>query len=80
MAQKLDAMPKRRGRTGTYPWHQWADGSVWKVKKGEDFSSGVESFRTQLYGKARNLGKNLEVDVDRDAGTIAFRMTDKTKD
>lgn len=74
MAQKLDAMPKRRGRATVHPWKDWADGSVWKVKQGEDFGAELESFRTQLYGKARDLGKKLLIDVDKDDQSITFQF------
>lgn len=77
MATKLKDMPKRRGRATKHDWANWADGSVWKVKRGEDFDAELESFRTQLYGKAKTLGKTIQVDVDRAAETIVFRMTDK---
>lgn len=76
MAEKLATMPtSRRG----HPWDEWADGDVWKITKGEDFQSGLESMRTQLYGKARSLNMDVDVVVDRDAGTITFRMTPKAK-
>jgi hypothetical protein len=78
MAQKLNAMPKRRGRASVHPWDQWADGSVWKITQGEDFPGAVESMRTQLYGKARRLDKNLELVVEGES--ISFRMTPKDED
>lgn len=75
MAERLVEMPERKG---TYPWHDWSDGSVWKITRGEDFSAKLESMRTQLYGRARDMGKVLELaDIDKKAGTIIFRMKDK---
>jgi hypothetical protein len=78
MAEKLADMPSKRGRAQKHPWDEWADGSVWKITKDQDFSGAVESMRTQLYGKARQLNKELEILVDKAAGTITFRMTDKS--
>lgn len=75
MAQKLEAMPKRRGRGQVHPWEQWADGSAWKITQGEDFHGAVESMRTQLFGKARSLGKKVELVVEGDS--ISFQMSDK---
>lgn len=72
MAVKLDEMPKKRGR---YPWDEWTDGSVVKVTQGEDFQTAVESFRTQLYGKARSLGKKVELVIE--DKSITFRMYPK---
>lgn len=75
MATKLAAMPvKRRG----HPWDEWSDGSAWSIKRGEDFPGQLESMRVRLYSKAKELGKNLEIMVDKEAETIAFRMTPTT--
>jgi hypothetical protein len=76
MAELLKEMPKRRGRGQVHPWDEWADGRVWKVKQGEDFQSAVESFRTQLYGKARALGKKLDIFVEADSVTFQFLEQD----
>lgn len=73
--EKLKEMPKRRGRGQKHPWDEWADGSPWKITQGEDFQGAVESMRTQLYGKARSLGKEVAVVVEGDS--ISFQMTDK---
>lgn len=80
MAEKLAAMPKKRGRATVHPWDDWADGSVWKIKKDEDFFGDLESMRTQLYGKARSLGKIVEVMPDKTEQSITFRMQDKPAD
>lgn len=36
MAEKLDTYDFAR-RGPTHPWDEWTDGSIWKVKVGEDF-------------------------------------------
>lgn len=77
MATKLSAMPERKARATTHPWGEWTDGSVWKIKQGEDFAGKVEPMRVRLYSKARELGKKLEIVVDRDAATITFQMVDQ---
>lgn len=78
MAERLQEMPAKAHRGSAHPWHDWADGSVWKVTRGVDFSSAVESFRTQLYGKARQLsdatGENYRVDLVIDGDTVTFRI------
>jgi hypothetical protein len=77
MAEKLATMPRRPGRA--HPWKDWTDGSIWKIRRGEDFQSGLESMRTQLYGKARSMTPPMDVELvmDREAETITFRMTPK---
>lgn len=75
--EKLTEMPTRQGRATVYDWATWSDGGVYRIKRGVDFVGQVESMRTRLYGKARALGKSVEVVPDRDAETITFRMYDK---
>jgi hypothetical protein len=77
MATRLKEMPARKGRASLHPWKDWTDGSVWKIKQGEDFSGKLEPMRVRLYSKARELGKKLEIVVDRDAETITFQMVDQ---
>lgn len=74
MATKLAAMPKKqRG----HPWDEWSDGSAWLISQGTDFPGQLESMRVRLYSKAKELGKSLEIMVNKEEGTIAFRMTDE---
>lgn len=77
MATKLAQMPPKRGRGRTHPWNEWADGSAWVIRQGDDFPGQLESMRVRLYSKARELGKDLEIQVDKDAGAITFQMKDK---
>lgn len=77
MAQKLDAMPKRRGRATVHPWGEWSDGSVWVITQGEDFYGALESMRTQLYGRARDMDKTVELVIDKEKSTITFTMKPK---
>lgn len=76
MATKLVDMPKRRG----HPWDEWTDGSAWRIRRGEDFPGQLESMCVRLYSKAKELGKELEIKVEKEDDSIAFRFTDKTDD
>jgi hypothetical protein len=67
MAEVLKTMPKRKGRATLHPWGEWSDGQVRKIKQGEDYPGKTEAMRVRLYSKARELGKKLEIVVDRDA-------------
>lgn len=75
MATKLAAMPKKRRG---HPWDEWTDGSAWRIRKGEDFQGQVESMRVRLYGKAREIGKELSIQVDKEAETITFQFNPKS--
>lgn len=74
MATKLDSMPQKRHG---HPWDEWADGSAWMIHQGTDFTSQLESMRVRLYGKARELGCDLDIQVDKQAQTITFQFTKK---
>jgi hypothetical protein len=56
MAKRLDAfpedqMPDRR----RYPWAQWTDGSVWEIRRGEDYDAATENMRVNLHMRADAL-------------------------
>lgn len=80
MAELLKTMPQRKARATVHPWGEWTDGQVRKIKQGEDFSGKLEPMRVRLYSKARELGKKLEILVDRKDETITFQMLDTDAD
>lgn len=53
MARRLDgfptngASPQRR-----YPWDEWTDGSVWEIRRGDDYDVATENMRVNLHIKA----------------------------
>jgi hypothetical protein len=52
-ARRVDAFsepPPRR-----YPWHEWADGSTWEIRRGEDYDVTTENMRVNLHMRARQL-------------------------
>lgn len=55
MAEVLETFPKRHGNT-RYPWADWFDGRVWKLKQGEDFPGQVRAFRERFYREAQARG------------------------
>lgn len=62
MAKRIDDKKfnwsENTGRPHKYPWSEWADGSIWLAKEGEDFDTTKERFRGTLYAKAiRNKQK-----------------------
>jgi hypothetical protein len=75
MAEVLDAFPERE-RVGRYPWDDWLNGQIWKLKRGEDFMCKVGSFRNYAY--ARAAGRRLALYIDGDyvylqARAVAFK-------
>ena len=42
-----------------YDWDRWTNGKAWEIVQGEDYSVSTESMRTNLYDKARQLGRSV---------------------
>lgn len=42
-----------------YPWGEWSDGSVWKVRAGTDFTCRPLSFTTTLHWHAKKHGMHV---------------------
>src|SRR3954471_24761344 len=38
-----------------YPWPDWTDGSVWEIRRGEDYDASTENMRVNLHMKADAL-------------------------
>jgi hypothetical protein len=67
MARQLAQFPKAR-RQSKYPWDQWLDGSVWLLRKGEDYETTSPSMRAIATSAAKKEGKRLrtQITVDED--------------
>jgi len=46
-----------------YPWHEWSDGSVWVLTRGEDFDIIPESLQKLAYRWARRHGMRVRTDL-----------------
>jgi hypothetical protein len=55
-----------------------AGGARDRPTQDEDFDSKIESLRTRLHGKARQLEKQVELVVNKDDNSISFRMPPTT--
>lgn len=76
MAERLDSFPGRGPSVGAaqrYPWDEWFDGSVWKLKQGEDFPGDIEGFRGTLYKKAQMRGHKARVALLKDENAIVIQ-------
>lgn len=72
MASKVKKFEFRPG-PNTYPWDQWLDGSIWKLKQGEDFATDPAKFRTTIYQAARRNNKIVRTSVVED--TVMLQVT-----
>lgn len=60
MAEKVDHLPELDRRPARrYPWEDWMDGDVWKLRRGEDFDVEADVFRNRLYSVSAKKGKKV---------------------
>src|SRR5690348_5714312 len=68
MAKKLRAFPGEGSPSERrYPWHEWADGSVWEIRHGEDYDVSTENMRVNLHMKADSRMRKVRTKKVRDA-------------
>jgi hypothetical protein len=60
MAKRLDIFPgDHTGPRQKYPWSDWTDGSVWQIRRGEDYDVATENMRVNLHMKADALSRKV---------------------
>lgn len=65
MAERLDHYDWSANRRRTnYPWDEWCDGSIWRVKQGEDFEVSARSLESTLRAKAKVINKTAKVRIE----------------
>jgi hypothetical protein len=72
MAERIQSMTPRRGK---YPWHQWADGAVWRISRGQDFDVSVISMLSALRAHANSAGKAVTTRTVNGDAAIEFQFT-----
>lgn len=72
MAEKLKnyEWPARRGRAPVYDWDVLLDGSEWRLKSPDDFTSKVDSFVNNAKTQAKNRGKRLRSNKEDDTTVV----------
>jgi hypothetical protein len=74
MAKRLDKFPGQTDpQRGKYPWNEWADGSVWEIRRGEDYDVATENMRVNLHLKADALARKVrthKIADDRGEGLV----------
>ena len=54
MAERVAGFKKDRVETPRcYPWHDWADGSIWEIRLGADYDVPTENMRVNLHERAK---------------------------
>lgn len=72
MATKVDSFPSRNGPPSKYPWAEWDDGSIWKIRRGDDFEIPTKSMAVVLYAYATRRGRKVRTIRTDDAVTFQF--------
>ena len=71
MARRIKRLDRTHVR---YPWCRWADGRIWRARRGADFVCSIAGFRSALYTKAARSQQKVRVSVK---GTVVeFRFVD----
>src|SRR3954467_13759357 len=67
MAKRLENFPGDAPSVGRrYPWPEWTDGSVWEIRRGDDYDAATENMRVNLHMKADSLAKKVRTKKVRD--------------
>lgn len=75
MARRVEQLPARKFGPGSrYPWAEWADGSVWQMKRGEDFEVSPRSFASYIRQLFARQGLQIKVRVDGATGTVYLQV------
>lgn len=58
MGKRLEKFPDDKAPQAQrrYPWDEWADGSPWEIRRGDDYPIATENMRVNLHMKADQLG------------------------
>ena len=75
MATKLSTFEFSNKASGAKrDWSQWADGSIWQLKQGEDFECGVITIASQarLHAKKNELG--IKISASKKEGTVTLQF------
>lgn len=76
MAEKLQDYDFKARGTNKYPWEEWTDGDIWKIKQGEDFPVKIGSMRSILKIHATRHGFTLKTGSPED-GVLVFQFVPK---
>ena len=74
---EFSAQRGKTGKTSLYDWDTILNGNIWKLTKGTDFQSGVETFRAGAYAMAKTRGLKLQTTIDTANQAVILRAVSK---
>lgn len=78
MAEKIETLSRnRKGPQPKYPWNEWANGSAWRIVRGEDYEVLTPSMARAIYSHAERYGLDVEVKLLLTADALEFRFSTK---
>lgn len=78
MAEQVEQFITRVGGVQKYPWHIWADGSPWRLVRGEDYTVSDRAIRAAAYAHASKSGMTVRTSTD-DRGVLVQFTRPKPK-
>ena len=72
VAERIDSLPPARASRRIYPWNRWTDGTVWRIRQGEDFEVSPESMASMIRVRAKTTGLTVATRVHDDVVTFQF--------
>lgn len=59
-----------------HPWAKWMNGSTWRLRRGEDFTCTMKSFRVLIYRRAKEAGLHVHIS-EREADAFVIQAYKK---
>lgn len=72
MAERIPHLSRPRSRPTGYPWSRWTDGSVWRLRRGEDYTVSSRSMERTIRAYASRRGRTVSVRVFPDHVELQF--------
>jgi hypothetical protein len=83
MAKRLEQFPDDQASNRTqqrYPWSEWADGSAWEIRRGEDYDVATENMRVNLHMKATSLGRKVQTRKTSNPEGLVFQFLESEEE
>lgn len=62
----------RLSKPPAIPWDEWLDGSIWRLRRGEDFDVSAPTIQKRAHPAAQSRGLRVQTSVE-DDDTIVLR-------
>ena len=79
MAEVIDTF-KFNGRGSPYPWNEWLDGRIWKLRSGVDFKVPAGNFCSCLFMAGKRFGKKVRANRIVEDGVVYVVLQAYTAD